>query len=70
MWKKLNMFLDDKFPEFSYGKSRFSICFHLLTLWVFAVSFPNGVSTSKYRTNILNLHVWYVVWYGLAGFTT
>ena len=27
-------------------------------------------SISKYRTYILDLHVWYVVWYGMAVFPT
>ena len=46
LWKKLSVLLDDKFHEFSFGKIRFLIGFHLLNLWAFAVSFPNGGSTS------------------------
>ena len=45
VWKKLSILLDDKFHEFSFGKIRFSIGFHLLNLWAFAVPFPNGGST-------------------------
>ena len=45
MWKKLSILLVGKFHEFSFGKTRFLIGFHLLNLWAFAVSFPNGGST-------------------------
>ena len=45
IWKKLSLTLGGKFPEFSFGKIRFWIGFHLLNLWAFAVSFPNGGST-------------------------
>ena len=47
MWKKLSILLVGKFHEFSFGKTRFLIGFHLLNLWAFAVSFPNGGSTLK-----------------------
>ena len=39
--------LDDKFPEFSFGKLRFLVYFKLLTLQPFAVSFPNGGSITN-----------------------
>ena len=45
IWKKLSKLLDIKFHEFWFGKVRFLISFHLLNLWEFAVSFPNGGST-------------------------
>ena len=45
MWKKLSILLVGKFHEFSFRKIRFLIGFHLLNLWAFAVSFPNGGST-------------------------
>ena len=45
IWKKLSILFDDKFPEFSFGKIRFLIGFHVPNLWAFAVSFPNGAST-------------------------
>ena len=44
--KKFSILMSDKFPEFSFGQIRFLTGFHLLTLWAFAVSFPNGGSTS------------------------
>ena len=45
IWEKLRILLDDKFHEFSFGKIRFLIGFHLLNLWAFAVPFPKGGST-------------------------
>ena len=56
IWKKLSILLDGKFPEFLFGKIRFSIGFHFLNLWAFAVSFPNGGSSmlfSKYKKSCL-----------------
>ena len=43
-----SVLIDDKFPEFSFSKIRFLIGFHLLSLWPFAVSFPNGGSTKSH----------------------
>ena len=43
--KKLSILISDKFLEFSFGQIRNSDSFHLLTLWAFAVSFPNGGNT-------------------------
>jgi len=37
IWKKLDVLLDDKFPELAFGKSRLSIGSHFLSLWAFAV---------------------------------
>ena len=42
--KKLSIILDVKFHEFSFSKIRFLIGIHLLKIWAFAVSFPNGGS--------------------------
>ena len=53
IWKKLSILLDGKFPEFLFGKIRFSIGFHFLNLWAFAVSFPNGGSTPFIRRSYL-----------------
>ena len=44
MGKKLSILLVSKFHEFSFGKTKILIGFHLLNLWAFAVSFPNGGS--------------------------
>ena len=57
MWKKLRIILDDKIHEFSFGKTRFLIAFHLLNLWAFAVSFPNGGSSSGIYSAPLALFV-------------
>ena len=57
IWKKLSIVLVGKFHEFSFGKTRFLIGFHLLNPWAFAVSFPNGGSTKQLtRTNIRKSH--------------
>ena len=50
MWKKLSILLDVKFHEFSFGKIRFLIGFHLLNLWAFAVSLPNGGSSIELKS--------------------
>ena len=52
MWKKLSILLVGKFHQF--GKTRVLIGFHLHNLWAFAVSFPNGGSTSSLFFNLLN----------------
>ena len=46
------IFLDGKFPEFSYSKIRILVDFNLLTLWPFAVSFLNGGSTGKQKKTL------------------
>ena len=45
----LNILLDVKFHEFSFGKIIFLIGFHLLNLCAFAVSFPNGGSRFYFK---------------------
>ena len=49
--------LDDKFPEFSFGKIRFFADFNLLNLKPFAVLFRNGRSTYHEEIKVVRLNL-------------